>query len=375
MVVKINILQVISGNDNGGGGNHVVNICSSNIFDMKCKIACIGEGDLYKKAKELSIPAVSFTFKEMIKGSLVKYIKENGIDIVNFHGPKANFIYLLIKKSLPIPAVTTIHSDYRYDFLNDKKKKYLYTPLSTIALKKFNNYICVSNYLKELLEHKNFKGKKYVIPNGINFKKYNVKIDRDELRKKYNLKNDDFIYIMVARMHPIKNHINLIKAFNILQNDFSDVKMIFLGNGELEGELIKLVNDLNIKDKVIFAGFNENSIDFINASDVSILTSFNEGGAPPLVILESALVKKVAICSEVGDMPLIINSSNGFLINPYSEQDIYDKMKNVYLNKEQLGIMGENLYNDTLNKFSIEAFWENYHKAYKEILTGSEVNE
>ena len=74
-------------------------------------------------------------------------------------------------------------------------------------------------------------------------------------------------------------------------------------------------------------------------------------------------------------MPLIINSSNGFLINPYSERDIYDKMKNVYLNKEKLSIKGENLYKSALNKFSIEAFWENYYKTYNEILTGSEVNE
>ncbi|PRR76805.1 putative glycosyltransferase EpsD [Clostridium liquoris] len=374
-MIKIKVLQVISGNDNGGGGNHVINICSSNILDMKCEIACIGEGDLYEKAGEFSIPAVSFTFKEMIRGSLVKYIKRNEIDIVNFHGPKANFIYSLIKKKLSIPAVTTIHSDYRYDFLNDKKKKYLYTPLSTMALKKFNNYICVSNYLKELLKHKDFKGDKYVIPNGIDFKKYNVEIGREELRKKYNLKQDDFIYIMVARMHPIKNHINLIKAFNTLQKDFSNVKLLLLGDGELENELKALVNDLNINDKVIFTGFKKHSIDFINASDVSILTSFNEGGAPPLVVLESALVKKTIICSEVGDMPLIINSSNGFLINPYSERDIYDKMKNVYLNKEKLSIKGENLYKSALNKFSIEAFWENYYKTYNEILTGSEVNE
>lgn len=374
-MVNIKILEVISGNDNGGGGNHVINICSSDISDMKCEIACVGRGDLYEKAKKFSIPAISFTFKEMIKGSLVKYIKDNEIDIVNFHGPKANFIYSLIKRNLSIPAVTTVHSDYRYDFLNDKKKKYLYTPLSTMALKKFNNYICVSNYLKELLDHKNFKGDKYVIPNGIDFKNYHTEIDREELRKKYNLNQDDFIYIMVGRMHPIKNHANLIKAFNTLQKDFSNVKLLLLGDGELENSLKELVGELNIKDKVIFTGFKKNSIDFINTSDVSILTSFNEGGAPPLVVLESALVKKTIICSEVGDMPRIINSSNGFLINPYSERDIYDKMKNVYLNKEKLSIMGESLYNDALNKFSIEIFWENYHKAYKEILTGSEVNE
>lgn len=366
----INILQVISGNDNGGGGNHVVNICKNNIEDMKCEIACIGDGPLYDKAKEAGISAVAMGLKDMLSGGLLELIEKNKIDIVNFHGAKSNFIYLFIKSRIKIPAVVTIHSDYRYDFLNNKIKKYLYTPLSTMGLEKFNNYICVSEYLKNLLNSKNFKGQKYVVPNGIELKNYIPEINVEELKNRYDISKEDFVYIMVGRMHPIKNHIGLINAFYRLSREYKNIKLFLLGDGELKEEIMKAVDKLDIKDKVIFIGFVHNVLDYISASDISVLTSFNEGGAPPLVILESALVGKTVISSEVGDMPLIIKEDNGFLINPNLEEDIYNKMKKAYLNKDSLEDMGKNLYNFVWENYSIENFWRNYYNAYKRILSG-----
>lgn len=369
-MISIKILQIISGNDNGGGANHIINICKNNIDDMKCEIACIGNGPLYDKAIDLNIPVVSFSLKEMVDGTLSKFIEKNQIDIVNFHGAKSNFIYLLTRNSIKIPAVVTIHSDYRYDFLNDKVKKIIYTPLSKMGLKRFDNYICVSNYLKDLLIEKNFQGKKYVIPNGIGIEDYKPSISREKIRKKYNISEDDFVYIMVARMHPIKNHNSLINAFSRLNKEYKDTKLFLLGGGELIEELMDRVQKLNIEDKVIFAGFIDNALDYFNGSNISILTSFNEGGAPPLVILESAITKKTVISSNVGDMPSIINKNNGFLIDPYSEDDIYDKMKQAYLTKDKLDLMGKNLYNHIVEEYSIEKFWENYYNTYKHILTG-----
>lgn len=366
----INILQVISGNDNGGGGNHVLNICKNNIEDMKCEIACIGDGPLYNKAKEAGISVVSMGLKDMINGKLLQLIEKNKIDIVNFHGAKSNYIYIFIKNKIKIPAVATIHSDYRYDFLNNKIKKYLYTPLSTMGLKRFNNYICVSDYLKCLLNSKGFEGQKYVVPNGIELKDYTPEINVEELKSRYNISKEDFVYIMIGRMHPIKNHIGLINAFYKLSREYENVKLFLLGDGELKEELMEVVDKLNIKDKVIFIGFVHNVLDYLNASQISVLTSFNEGGAPPLVVLESALVRKTVISSEVGDMPFIIKKDNGFLIDPRLEEDIYNKMKEAYLIKDKLEEMGKNLYNFVWKNYSIENFWGNYYSAYKHILAG-----
>jgi hypothetical protein len=116
----------------------------------------------------MGISAVNFSIKEIIKGKLFKYIEENKFDIVNYHGARANFTYMFSKNRLKVPAVVTLHSDYRMDFINSRKKRYIFTPLNKVALKSFKYYVCVSNHLKNILMENNFKGTKYVINNGIN---------------------------------------------------------------------------------------------------------------------------------------------------------------------------------------------------------------
>ena len=370
-MVYINILQVISGNDNGGGGNHVINICINNIKDMNCKLACIGKGELYYKSKTLGINTISFSSKEIINGKLSEYIKKNNIDLVNFHGAKGNFLYCIIKKTINVPAVVTIHSDYRYDFLNNKFKKIFYTPLSIMGLKSFNNYICVSKHLKDLTDKDGFKGNKFVVNNGVDFNSFCNKnqslIDKHSL----NIEEGDFIFTMVARMHPIKNHRNTIKAFYKLSQEFNNIKLILLGDGEERQYIENKIEELNIKDKVKILGFKSNVKDYIKISDITILTSFSEGGAPPIAILESGALKVPIIASRVCDIPDIINDSNGYLVDPNSVEDIYNKMKESYLNKDNLKDLGSKLYEDILNRYSMDKFHESYYKHYKSILKNS----
>lgn len=366
----MNILHVISGNDNGGGGKHVLNICRNNIKNMNCSIICIGDGSLYDKALYNNIDVSKSTFRKLLLGELSRILNLKKIDIINFHGAKSNFLYFLIGWKIKVPCVVTVHSDYRYDFLNNSFKRYFYTPLSVIGLKKFKNYICVSHYIEDILEKNNFKGHKYIVNNGEDFSAVEPLISRNSIRKKFSIDVNDFVYVMVARMHPVKNHKKLIRAFYLLQSQFNNIKLILVGNGELEQKLKNIVKNFGIEGKVIFAGFRNNPLDFINASDISILTSLNEGGEPPLVVLESALLRKPVICSNIGNMNSIINNKNGYLVNPKDENDISFKMKEAYLNRNNLYIMGQNLYKDMLNKFSLQRFWNNYYNAYLNILNG-----
>ena len=87
---------------------------------------------------------------------------------------------------------------------------------------------------------------------------------------------------MVARLHPIKNHREVILAFSKLTLEFHDVKLLLVGDGELRPELEKLIVDLKLENNVIMVGNVSNPIDYINASNVSVLASLSEGGAPPL---------------------------------------------------------------------------------------------
>lgn len=366
---NLKVLQLISGNDNGGGGNHVLNLCIYSKDKFKCVLGCVGKGPLYEKAIASGVEVVLFNPASAVNDEIIKYIDENSIDLINIHGAKQFFMNCFMKKKLKVPAVASVHSDYRYDFDNNKIKKIIFTPLSKKGLKSFKYYIGISQNIKELLENQGFKGEKFNVNNGIDLSKVTIKISREELRKTYNISENDFVYVCIARMHPIKNHDSLIDAFNKLSKEFKDVKLLLLGDGEIEETLKEKTKSLGLSNKIIFVGYKTNTIDFINASDVGILCSYSEGGAPPLAILESAAGRKTVLCTEVGDMEKIVeDNQNGFLINTNSVDNIYIKMKDAYINKENLSIMGEKLFSLVCEKYTMDNFVGGYYNIYEEIL-------
>lgn len=365
----IKVLHIISGNDNGGGGNHVLNICKES-DDKFCNIlGCLGEGFLLEKVKKLNINKVFFSDK-LKNDEIINYVNNNHIDIVDFHGAKPFLIHFFINKALKLPTVATVHSDYRYDFKNNRVKSIFYTPLSIIGLKSFNNYICVSKYIKKLLDSKGFAGEKYIINNGIDVDKVIVCENRSELRENYNINEKDFVFVMVARMHPIKNHKGLIEAFKKLTDSCDNVKLLLVGDGSILEELKKQVEVLGLTEKVIFTGFKSNVSDFINAAEISILTSFNEGGSPPIALLESAALKKTFISTKVGDVEKNFDETECFIVNNNCVEEIYYKMKEAYNLHQDLQSMGEKLFKKVKNKYSILIFKENYFNYYETIISG-----
>jgi len=299
---------------------------------------------------------------------LVNFININTINIINFHGAKPFLMHLILKKKFNIPTVAVVHSDFRYDFLNNKLKYFIFTPLSVKGLKSFKNYICVSNNLRVLLEEKRIKGSKAVVNNGIDIEKSSIVTPAKNIRKNLKIKEHEFVYVIVARLHPIKNHREVILAFRKLTNDFNDVKLVLVGEGELRAELEKLIIELKLENKVIMVGNVSNPIDYINASDISVLASLSEGGAPPLTVLESAVVKKSLIYTEVGDLECILDENSGYKIIHQNNKDIYRAMNEAYLDKGNLNVKGENLYKIVVNNFTLENFWSKYYKIYESIL-------
>lgn len=366
------VLHIITGNDNGGGGAHVLNICKySQNFDNI--LGCVGDGYLYNKALKEKVNTVLFQNKVNNK-RVIEYINKNEIDIVNFHGAKAFLIHRVIKGKIKASTLASVHSDYRYDFLNNKIKHIFYTPLSKYGLKSFDYYMCISNYIKEVLEENNLPGKKCVVNNGINKDDIKIIKTKKEIRSEYNISENSFVFVITARMHPVKNHSGLISAFSKLRNEFNNIKLILVGDGELKEELKKKVADLKLDKDVIFTGFVEKPADIVNASDISILTSFNEGGSPPMVILESGLVKVPVISSKVGDVEKNFTNKMVFIIDDNYEKKIYEKMKEAYLKKDILKIMGSELYKEVTKNYDMEKFCGTYYSFYKKIIENNSLN-
>lgn len=326
----------------------------------------IGEGPLKYKCENEGIPFI-FVQNKLLNKEVINFINHENFHIVNFHGARAVLFNLINGKEISAKTIVTVHSDFNMDFSNKGMKSFMFTYLFKFGLKKFKRFICVSDYIKQLLIKENFTKDAYIVPNGIDLNKLIVKKSREELISELKIEKDDFIFIIVARLHPIKNHKSLLISFEKLIKKYNNSRLLIVGDGELRSELESLTKELSIEKFVYFLGFIDNPVDYINASDVSMINSFSEGGIPPLSILESLGVGVPCISSEFKGLKEVFNDSLIY-VNPKDNESIFKAMIFAYENKNQIMSLSKKARAIATEKFSIKSFVENYYEAYYSIL-------
>lgn len=105
---------------------------------------------------------------------------------------------------------------------------------------------------------------------------YNT-IKREEIRKQYNIKENEYLVGHVGRLYPPKNHYYMLEILQELKKTDTNVRLMFVGEGQMEAELKAKAEELGITDKLIFAGRHSNVEDYYSAFDFFILPSFYEG--------------------------------------------------------------------------------------------------
>lgn len=146
-------------------------------------------------------------------------------------------------------------------------------------LKKSDVMVCNSKYMTDYIGNYNLnlKSKAKCI--------YNI-LDLERIEKLKKEKPDqrfaDFVgngqaIISIGRFVNAKGWNNLLKAFSIVEKNNSSVKLILMGEGELESKIKSLIKKLHIEEKVMLWGFEENPFKYEYNSDVFVLPSFYEG--------------------------------------------------------------------------------------------------
>lgn len=123
-----------------------------------------------------------------------------------------------------------------------------------------------------------FQGKPFeVFNNAIDIKRYvyNEKT-REIQREKWGIGEDKLVIGNVARFSPQKNHEFLIKIFNSLLKTVDSV-LLLVGDGELRPAIEKKVQELGIKERVIFTGVRDDVPALMQAMDVFVFPSRYEG--------------------------------------------------------------------------------------------------
>lgn len=370
------VLHLIGGGDIGGAKSHVLSLVNELGKYIDVKLISFRKGAFADDARAMGINVevvkTGTVFTDIRK--VLNIIKTEGYDIIHSHGAKANMVAAILKKITNIPVVTTVHSDYRLDYLQNILKMFSFGLINTVSLRFIEYHIGVSNNFKQMLIRRRFSPQSiFTVYNGIDFNKKVSNLSKEELLNKYNLNfgKDDVIIGILARLHPVKGIGTLLQAARLIVDENPSVRFIIGGDGEERKSLEKKASSLGLNNNVFFLGFVNKPLDFINCIDINVLTSLSESF--PYAILEGALYKKATVSSNVGGISdLIENGKSGFLFEPKDYKTFAKHLLKLINDPLLRKKTGDNLYEKANTYFSLHNMCSTQLNIYKTILRREE---
>lgn len=311
---------------------------------------------------------------------LSKYIRQHQFDIIHSHDLKsttASFIASLSdpKAKFVSHTHTPVSEWFTPNIIKEIYKRCAVVLYSVGVNLLSDKEIALTQHIKKIKEHKGISSQKItVIPNAVDYEKFS-QIQRGEFKReiceKYNISTDSFIFGYVSRMSDEKGHDTLIEAFNeIVKNNLvhdQNITLLLCGGGVLENQLRTKVEELGLEDKVKMTGVFDEQLKpkFYSSFDAFVFPSRAEGFG--IVLLEAMSAGLPILCS---NLPVLeeVAGPTAFYFDTGNSADLAQKMKDLYLRKDNLELMGRNAQERVKDLYTYSKFGDAYEHLYQSLL-------
>ena len=205
------------------------------------------------------------------------------------------------------------------------------------------------------------KSKLVVIPNGIVLSDFQTPIflNRKDIDERLN--ENDVLLTMVGRFCYPKNQKAAIEALLYLP---THVKLLLIGDGPRRHEHERLVEDLQLNDRVIFGGIRNDISQILRVSDIGLLSSDYEG--MPLSVLEIMASKIPFVGSRVIGIEELVQN-NGLLFEHSNSLELAKKVKFLMENSVAKEEYIQKAW-EYVQAYSIQTMAKKYCELYEDLL-------
>ena len=299
-------------------------------------------------------------------------------DIVCVHDWLSSIAGLIIKNETKIPVVFHVHSTEwgRSGGQGSEVVSHLENAIAQNA----DGIITVSHAMREdLTRHGWPQSKMNVVWNGVDPEKYDPQKCQPEvtkdIRKKYEIPDDWNMLLFLGRLIWVKSIINLVQAMPMVLQEYPKTKLVILGKGEEQKDIIETANRLGIGDNVIcrfeFVPEEERILHYA-ATNLCIFPSVYEPFG--IVSLEAmAMAKPVVVGAHgtVGFREQVVNSGseqNGIHVNGEDQTDIAWGIKETLKDPQRAKVWGENGRKRVLEYFTWRKAAEQTIEIYENLI-------
>jgi glycosyltransferase involved in cell wall biosynthesis len=318
-------------------------------------------GALEKDLQDSTIPAICLNKKARwdvfsFFWRLFRELKNVEPDILHGYLGESNLMTIFLKPFFPSTKIiwgireskmAPERSDWLGNLLDKLEVRLSY--LTNLII--FNSHAGRTDYLHYGLP----ENKMMVIPNGIDIKRFQPNpIARTKIRAEWGISEEKFLIGLVARLDLMKDHPNFLKAAALLCQQRQDVHFVCVGAGpeNYQWQLHQLALDLNISDKVIWAGGRADMPAVHNALDIACSTSaYGEGFSN--AIAEAMACGVPCVVTDVGDSAWIVGDT-GVVVAPQNSQALKNAIKSLIENIKNNSCNREYIRQRIVTQFSVE---------------------
>lgn len=353
----IKVLEVEASKGWGGQEKRTVRLATHMPEDkVKTYFAVNPDSQLFKKSDELGIECLAVktraTYDLPAVLTIAKYIKELGIDMVSTHSGRDAWLGGMAAKLAGVKCVRVRH---------------LQTPFSSsFSYKYLNNEVtAISTGVREYIASRGVsKSKIRLIYTGVDTNHFQK--SQSFIRDEFKISEDTFLIGVVAVLRGAKRHKDLIDAVAKLSSKY-DVKLLIVGDGPQWKNLETKIQECGMQERVIMAGFRDDTVNVLSALDLFVLPSNMEALGTALLEAQSCGVPVIG--SRVGGIPEALEENgSGLLFECENVEDLAEKIERFITDKEFHAAASKRAREFVIEKFSVEKMVEDTLKQYEELL-------
>lgn len=317
---------------------------------------------------DVPIPRSVFCVGKILKSYYIikKLVDERHYRIVHCHSPIGGVITRLACRRARKHGTKVIYTGHGLHFYNGAPlvNWLVFYPIEWICAKITDVLIAINKEDYQREKSWNNCRVEYVPGIGVDTKAFQkIEIARTAVRKEFGFTDNDFIFMSTGQISVRKNHEVIIRALSKINDE--KVKYLIVGFGELENKLKRLVEELGLVKRVVFAGYRGDVKILLHAVDAFAFPSLQEG--LPVALMEAMSIGLPVVCSKIrGNVDLIKDGKGGYLYTPNDVEGFAEGMKKIYLgyNANEMGMVNKN----TMSMFDKSIVEQHMKRIYKDLL-------
>lgn len=293
-------------------------------------------------------------------------LKKIAPDIVHCHSSKAGVLGRIASKIIGVKQI--YYTPHAYYFQNPdipRFKKNVYIIIEAFLSRYFTTKtINVSNGEKEIaIKYKLDKSDKFcAIYNGIELKSGNGIKKSKDLKRELEIKENDIIVGVVARLNKQKDPTTFVEIASEVSKQYSNIKFIYVGDGELYDEVKEKINSKKIKN-ITLTGFRKDTDDILEIFDIFLTTALYEG--MPYSLIEALRSQLPIIATDtIGNNEVVSNGLNGYLIEVRNVYEGVEKIVKLVEDKDTLNMFKNNSFKIFRDNFTLSKMISEYERLY-----------